>query len=298
MLIDTHSHLNFAAYKDDVDEVIKRSLEGGVWMINVGSQYSTSRRAVNIAQRYDRGVYAAVGLHPIHLADGIFKAKLDTEEASFNTHNESFDYQQYKELALSEKVVAIGEIGLDYYYKPKTKKRLEEFKNLQKEIFLEQLELAKELNLPIIFHCRTAHEDLIEILNTKYLPRRQADKIQNTKPRGVVHCFTGTWQQAQKYLEMGFYLGFNGIIFKLDLDEVIKNAPLDKILIETDCPYLLPPLPAEALAKAGFREGRNEPLYTKYIAEKVAKIKNLSYKDLSEITTQNAKKLFKIKASV
>ncbi len=277
MLIDTHAHLNFNAYKDDVNEVIKKTLGNNVWMINVGSQYSTSKRAVEIAEKYEKGVYAAIGLHPIHLSDGIFKTKIDTEEIEFNTREEEFDYDVYKDLAESKKVVAIGEIGFDYWYRPKTKIRLEQFKNRQKEIFLKQLNLAQELNLPVIFHCRLAHEELINILNTKY-------NIQNTGFKGVIHCFTGTWEEAKKYLEMGFCLGFNGIIFKLNLDEIIKKTPLERILIETDCPYLTPsPI-----------EGRNEPLYVKYVAEKIAKIKNSNFEEIAKITTKNAKELFKI----
>jgi len=241
-------------------------------MINVGSQYKTSKRAVEMADGYQEGVYASVGLHPIHLAEGIFKTKLDKEEIAFQTENESFDYESYKALAQSKKVVAIGEIGLDYYYRPKTKVKLGEFKNRQKKVILEQLDLAEELNLPIIFHCRMAHSDLIEILK------------QNTGVKGVVHCFTGNWEQAQRYLEMGFYIGFNGIVFRMALDEVIKNVPLNRVLIETDCPYLTPP-PIE---------GRNEPVHVKYVAEKIAKIKGLSLEEIGEITSKNAKELFRL----
>jgi TatD DNase family protein len=276
MLIDTHAHLNFNAYREDADEVIKRSLDNDIWMINVGSQYETSRKAVAMAEKYPAGVYAAVGLHPIHLTEGIFKVKLDEEESAFQTKNEDFNREKYKELAESEKVVAIGEIGLDYYYRPKTKTKLNQFKERQKEIFLEQLALAEELNLPVIFHCRSAHQDLIEILEGR---KKAAGRL-----RGVIHCFTGDWQQAEKYLAMGFYLGFNGIIFKLNLAEVIEKTPLERILIETDCPYLTPPPMA----------GRNEPLYVKYVAEKIAEIKKLRYEEISVVTTENAKKLFKI----
>lgn len=272
-LIDTHAHLNFNAYKDDSETVLRRSLEGGVWMINVGSQYSTSKRAVEIAEKYKEGVYAAVGLHPIHLADGIFKTKLDNEESVIPIENEEFDRDKYKELAKSPKVVAIGECGLDYYYRPKTKTRLEEFKERQKKEFLKQLDLASKLNLPMIIHCRSAHGDLIELL-----------KQYGKALRGVVHCFTGTWQDAQQYLEMGFHLGLNGIIFKLELTEVVEKTPLDKVLLETDCPYLTPPQ----------ENGRNEPLFAKYVAEKIAQIKNLSYEEILEKTTKNAKELFRI----
>ena len=276
-VIDSHAHLNFNAYKNDVDEVIKRSLENEVWMINVGSQYNTSKRAVEVAEKYEKGVWAAIGLHPIHVQDG-------------------FDPEKYKKIAESKKVVAIGEIGLDY------KSEYAPFKEKQKSVFYQQLELAQKLELPVIFHCRMAHDDLIQLLE-KY----------NKGLKGVVHCFTGNWLQAQKYLEMGLYLGFNGIIFKLNLDEIIKKTPLDKILIETDCPYLTPPLPAEVLTKAGPMKDRNEPIYVRYVVEKIAKIKNLSakrtafssspsfslrensvFEEVAEKTTQNAKNLFNL----
>lgn len=277
MLIDTHSHLNFNAYKNDADDVIRRSLDNDVWMINVGSQFTTSKRAVEMAEKYESGVYAAIGLHPIHLSQGIFKTKIDEEEIEFKTQEEDFNAEQYRELAKSKKVVAVGEIGLDYYYRPKTQTKLEQFKQRQKDVFLKQLDLAQELNLPVMFHCRSAHEDLIEILNYKL-------KTTNYKPKGVVHCFTGNWQQAQKYINMGFYLGLNGIIFKFNIDEVIKNMPLEKIVLETDCPYLTP-LPMT---------GRNEPLYVKYVAEKIANMKNMDYKEISQVTTENARNLFNI----
>ena len=245
MLIDTHAHLNFKAFKDDLDEVIKHTLSEDVWLLNVGSKYETSKKAVEIAEKYEKGVFAAIGLHPIHFRD------------------EDFDREKYKELAKSDKVVAIGEIGLDYYTKKEVK---------QKELFLEQFDLAKELNLPVIFHCRKAHDDLLEILK-------------NNQIRGVIHCFTGKWRQANEYLDMGYYLGINGIIYKLDLREVIEKTPIEKILIETDCPYLAPP-------QAGTE--RNEPIFMKYIVQNIAKIKNIDFQKVAETTTANAKNLFKI----
>lgn len=285
MLIDTHAHLNFNAYKEDWEEVIKRTLESNIWIINIGTQLDTSKKAVKIAQKYSKGVYAAVGLHPIHLKTGLVKIKIDPEETEINSEGEDFDICKYRLLVKSsKKVVAIGEIGLDYYWKPKTKRKLELFKEKQKNLLLKQLELAKELNLPVIFHCRMAHDDLINsVINNS----SGADLL----IRGVVHCFTGDWEQAKKYLEMGFYLGFNGLIFKMNFDEIIRKTPLEKILIETDCPYLLP---SEALTKEGERMSRNEPLYVKYVAEKIAKIKNMSFKEIAEITTKNAKRLFNL----
>jgi TatD DNase family protein len=281
MLVDTHAHLNFNAYKDDAEEVIRRSLDNDVWMINIGTNYETSRKAVEIAEKYPEGLYAAVGVHPIHLAEGIFKVKLDTDEQAFRTKNENFDYEKYKELTKSKKVVAIGEIGLDYYYRPKTKIKLEQFKQKQKETLFKQLELAKELNLPVIFHCRMAHDDLLNMLTSDV-------NINGRQIKGVMHGFVGTEEKLEKYLDLGLYIGFNGIIFKkiegINFEENIKRIPLDKILIETDCPYLTP-LP---------RGGRNEPIYVKYVAEKIAKIKNLSFEKIAKMTTENAKNLFKI----
>src|SRR4030042_6204596 len=160
MLIDTHAHVNFNAYKSDTDEVIRRSLDNNIWIINVGSQYSTSKRAVELAEKYKRGVYAAIGLHPIHAEDG-------------------FDYEKYKQLAQSPGVVAIGETGLDYkeeyvsFARAKRSAKDESLdsspKEKQKDVFLKQLEMAKELSLPIIFHCSMAHDDLIHILNSQFL---------------------------------------------------------------------------------------------------------------------------------
>jgi TatD DNase family protein len=276
MLIDTHSHLNFSSFNEDREEVIKRSLDSDIWMINVGVNLKTSQEVVTIAEQYSTGVYAAIGLHPIDLNTGLTKIKISEEEGVLE---KEFDYQKYKQLAENPKVVAIGEIGLDYYWKPKTAGRLEQFKQKQKDLLLKELELAQELNLPIIFHCRMAHEDLLEILNT------------NTKLRGVIHCFTGTWEQAQRYLDLGFYLGFNGIIFKLNLEEVIKKIPLNRVLIETDCPYLLPP--AALNGKYSIKD-RNEPVFVKYVAKKIAEIKNIAYEDLAKATVQNAKDFFKI----
>lgn len=279
MIIDTHSHLNFNAYRNDLDEVIKRTLDENIWLINVGSKYETSKEAVEIAEKYETGVYAAIGLHPIFAGAGLVKIKTDPEEGEFLAEETSFDKEKYKKLAKSKKVVAIGEIGLDYYYKPKTKLKLEQFKQKQKQVFVEQLDLAQKLNLPIILHCRMAHEDILNILKNYSL------QTTHYKLTGVIHCFTGNREEAQKYIDLGFYIGLNGIIFKLDLDEVIKNCPLDKILVETDCPYLTPP-----------QEGskRNEPLFIKHVLGAIAKVKGMPYERISEITTKNARRLFKI----
>jgi TatD DNase family protein len=277
MLIDTHAHVNFNAYKADGDEVVKRSLAEDIWLINVGSQYKTAQRAVEYAQRYSQGVFAAIGLHPIHLSLGEVEAHVDEFElVKFKSQAEEFDYEKYKALAQDEKVVAIGEIGLDYY---RIKKDDEKLKEKQKEIFKKQIELAVELDKPVIIHCREAHNEILEILSLYFSGN-------NSGRSGVIHSFSGRWGQAEQYMKMGFYLGFNGIItFARDYDRVVKEMPLERLLLETDCPYLTP-LP--------FRGKRNEPSYVKYVAQKVAELRGISVEEVAEITTSNAKKLFKI----
>jgi TatD DNase family protein len=272
MLIDTHAHVNFLQYKDDGDEVVRRSLAEGTWLINVGSEKDTSRRAVEYATRYKEGVFAAIGLHPIQLRAQEIEEKYNGELIRFTVPAEEFSKEYYANLAGQEKVVAIGEIGLDYYRNGATKE-------LQKEVFLKQLELAQEFNKPIIIHCREAHEDLQKIFK---------ELISNSKSlsNGVLHSFSGTMAQAQEYLAMGFYLGFNGIItFAREYDEIVKNMPLDRMVLETDCPYLTP---------VPLRGKKNEPSYVKYVAQRVAELRGISFEGVAEITTANAKKLFRI----
>lgn len=273
MIIDTHSHLQFAAFEKDTDEVVKRTTSQGILAINVGTNYQTSLKGVEFAQKYGTGFFAAVGLHPLYAAQEFMKAKADPNEGIFESPEE-FNVEKYRALAVSKSVVAIGEIGLDYYYKPKTSAKLAEFKAKQKKVFLQQLDLANELSLPVIFHCRMAHDEVIEIL-----------KNRSDAKKGVIHCFTGNLEQAQKYTAMGYLLGINGIIFKFNIDEVIKTIPLENLLLETDCPYLTPP-----------QEGkkRNEPIFMNYTIQKIAELKNISVEEVKNQTTQNAKKLFSL----
>ncbi len=274
MLIDTHSHLNFNSFKEDSGEIIQKCLDNNIWMINVGSQYSTSKRAIKISKNYKQGVYASVGLHPIHMTSGLVKIKVDPEETIYQ---EEFDYEKYKELALSENVKAIGEIGLDYYWKPKTKIKLKLFKEKQIDLLSQQLKLSKDLNLPVILHCRMAHKDLINFLKNETRPEK-----------AVAHGFVGNTEELREYLNFGYYIGCNGIIFKkiegIDFNENIKRIPLEKILLETDCPYLSP------LDK----EERNTPLNLKYIAQRIADIKKISFEKVADTTFQNAKNLFSV----
>jgi len=279
MLIDTHCHVNFSAYKDDSDEVIKRSLDNNIWLINVGSQLSTSQRVLEIANKYTQGVYAIVGLHPIHL----YRMHVDEAEQGldFVTRAEEFDYEVYKKLAQQSKVVGIGEMGIDYFHLPDDENP-DEVKIKQKQTFLQGLKLAKELNKPITIHTRPskgtqdAYDDEIDIL-------QKADYF-----KGVVHCFVGTEEQAQKFIDMGLLLSFTGIItFKnaKEVQAIVKTIPLEKIMIETDSPYLSP---------EPFRGKRNEPFYVRYVAEKIAELKGLSYDEVAEVTSNTAKNFFNI----
>ena len=292
MLIDTHAHLNFSGFDKDREQIIKNCLDNDIWVVNVGTNLKTSEEVVKLAQDYKKGIYASIGLHPTELSQKKKVEKkfislseraawaVDEARASSSPFTDVRVYEKYKELAQNEKVVAIGEIGLDYYWKPKTKKKKELFKQKQKELLLEQLKLAKELNLPVIFHCRMANHDLFSILseNPDLRPKK-----------AVAHSFVGTVDDIKKHLSFGYFIGFNGIIFKniegIDFKRVIKTTPLDKILIETDCPYLTPP---QSQVK------RNEPVFIKYIAQEIATIKDLSFEKVAEATTKNAKEFFRI----
>lgn len=282
MLIDTHAHINFNDFKDDGQQVIKKALDADVWLINAGAQYSTSQRAVEYAKKFKTGVYAAVGLHPIHLEDRVIKENINGKEIEVKTKKEDFDLMKYYELAQDKKVVAIGETGLDYKHS--------QDKELQKQVFLQQIDLSCQLGKPIIIHCREAYKDLLAILadfksGCSACPYSCPGASQSNI-EGVVHCFGGNLEQAKQFMDHGLYLGFNGLItYVSDYDKMIEKLPLEKIILETDCPYLTP---------VPHRGKRNEPLYVKYVAEKIAQIKNISFEEVAKVTTQNARHLFKI----
>jgi len=279
MLIDTHAHLNFAAFKNDVHDVITDCIKGGMKIINVGSQLSTSQRAIDLAKKYPGSLYAAVGFHPIHL----FELEVDEIEIPFKTRPDEYRQKEFEELGNQREVVAIGETGLDYFHKPDNISKTE-FKNKQKWTFLKQLELAKKLDKPVIFHCRgdkednkRAYQDMIKIL-------KDFGKI-----RGVIHCFGTDVEIAQQFLDLGLMISFTGIITFPNakiLITVVKKVPLEKIMIETDAPYLAPQ------AKRG---QRNLPQYVKYIAEKIAEIKKIPYDVVENVTGLNAVEFFKLK---
>ncbi len=274
MIIDTHAHLNFDVFDKDREKIIEKCHKNKVLVINVGIDFETSKKAIEITEKH-KGMFASVGLHPLNLDTGLMKIKDKKERLE-----KVFDYQKYEKLAKSPKVIAIGEIGLDYYLKPKTKRKREIFKVKQKELLFEELRLAKKLNLPVIFHCRMAHFDLIQFLkeNKEVFPKK-----------AVLHSFVGNLEELKEYLNFGYNIGFNGIIFKkiedIDFKKIIKAVPLEKILVETDTPYLAPPQ---------VKEKRNEPIFVKYIIKKIADIKNLEFEKVAETTFENAKRLFKI----
>lgn len=282
MLFDTHTHVNFNAFKDDWKKVISSALENDIWLINVGSQSVTSKRAVEIADNYKKGVYAAVGLHPLHLIDQEIDQLEDGEKIHYKAKMEEFDENYYLELAKNKKVAAIGECGLDYYRLANNKEEIaNNIKSQQKDIFVKHIELAEKVGKPLIIHCRDAHKDMLEILDKFYPP---AGKLNS--PAGIMHFFTGTLEQALKYIDLGFYISFSGVVTFIDTyNDIVKNLPFDKILIETDAPYVVP-MP--------YRGKRNEPSYIIEVAKKIAEIRNISFKEVSEQTTKNAKTVFSI----
>lgn len=252
-LIDTHAHVNLGDFEDDYKEVIKRSLDEDTAIINVGTDKESSEKAIKIAEEYPDSVFVAVGTHPNGNAD--------------------FDYDYFLKLASGKKVVGIGETGLDYFRVGEQQER-----NKQKELFEKHVRLAVEINKPLIIHCREAHDDMLEILSAGR--QKLKDKA------GVMHFFTGTLEQAQKYIDLGFYVSFSGVVtFVKEYESVVKNIPMEKILVETDCPFATP-IP--------HRGKKNEPSYVKYVAQKIAEIKGVNFDEVAEQTTKNARELFGI----
>lgn len=289
MLIDTHAHLNLNAFKDDADKVIQRALNDNIWMINVGADLKSSRRALDYANKYERGVYAAVGLHPMHL----FKFDAKTDDYDFTTRGEEFNYDVYEQLAKFPKVVAIGEVGLDFYHMDIGVDK-NEIINLQKEVLWQQLLLARRADLPVILHSRKSYNELVELIkrfkkeHQGLMPKDKPPyaKATEDKPWGVVHCFEGNEDEAWRFFNLGLMISFTGLItFSKRFDDLIRRLPNEKFMIETDCPFLAP---------EPCRGQRNEPLLVKHVAERIAEIKNLSLERIAEITTANARKFFNI----
>ncbi|MCK5415909.1 TatD family hydrolase [Candidatus Parcubacteria bacterium] len=277
MLIDTHTHINFKEFRNDGDQIIRNCLNKKIWMVIPGSDYKSSRMALEYANKYEKGVYAAVGLHPIHLYE------LKNEKGVILSRDEEFNYDIYEKLAKFEKAVAIGEIGLDYYHLPKDVDTTTA-KNKQKDVLWQQLLLARRLDLPAIIHCRQAHDDMIELI--KEFKKKYRNLMPISKPWAVMHCFSGTESLAWQYFELGLIVSFTGLItFSQQWDELIRKLPYDKFMIETDSPYMTP---------EPHRGERNVPEFVGLVANRIAEIKKLSFERIAEITTDNAKKLFKI----
>ncbi|KQU19742.1 hydrolase TatD [Bacillus sp. Leaf13] len=252
MLFDTHVHVNAEQFNEDLEDVIERAQEAGVNnMVVVGFDRPTITRAMELIETYDF-MYAAVGWHPVDAIDM-------TEE----------DLKWIEELSSHPKVVAIGEMGLDYHWDKSPKA-------IQMEVFRKQIRLAKKVGLPIIIHNREATADIVNILKEE-----EASEV-----GGIMHCFSGSAETAMECIDMNFYISLGGpVTFKnaKKPKEVAAAVPLDRLLIETDCPYLAP---------HPYRGKRNEPSYVKLVAEQIAEIKQLSVEEVSQATTDNAKKLF------
>lgn len=287
--IDTHCHVHFQAYKNEMDEIVQRALTAGIGMITVGTQSTTSKNGIALAEQYD-GVWCTIGLHPNHLHAQEFLdenelppgVKEDIEEgggsATIKTRAEKFDSDYYRELAKHPKVVAIGEFGLDYYRVPPGV-NVSQMKADQTEAVRAQLQFATEVNKPVVIHCRDAHADQVVLLKEE-IERGGLER------RGVIHCFTGTTEEAAAYREIGFLVSITGIVtFAKNLQEAVLNIPLEQIMIETDSPYLTP---------APFRGKRNEPAYVEHVAAKIAELKGVSVDEVAKVTTANAVRLFNL----
>ncbi len=253
MLFDSHAHIDDEKFDIDREEVIQRAIDNGVTgIINVGASMESSARSIALAEKYE-GIYAAVGIHPHDAKDA-----LDT------------DYEQLVRWTALDKVVAIGEIGLDYYYDFSPRE-------VQRSVFIHQLDVARQTNMPFIIHDRDAHGDVLEIL------KKEAKGL-----KGVLHCFSGSLEMANEVIKMGLYVSIAGpVTFKnaAKLPEIVTKVPLEYLLVETDSPYLTP---------QPYRGKRNEPAYVKLVAEQVANLRGIELDILAKATSENVKRLFGI----
>lgn len=250
MIFETHAHYDDEAFDEDRESLLRSLYEAGIeYVVNVGSSIETTKKTLELTKRFPF-VYGAVGVHPS-----------ETEE--LNEDN----FKWLKKVGQDPKVVAIGEIGLDYHWDTPDKQ-------IQKEWFLRQMDLAKELKLPVIIHSRDAAADTYDLIQEAQLTK------------GVIHCFSYSKEMAKNYLDMGFYLGIGGVVtFKnaRKLKEVVEYAPITQLVLETDCPYLAP---------EPNRGKRNSSLNLPYVAEEIARLKGLTYEEVVSITEQNARKLY------
>lgn len=251
VIFDTHAHYDSDAFNEDRDEVLKQIQENGVaFVLNCSSDYESIEKTNNLTEKYDF-IYGALGIHP-------------SEANDFNNDVKSEIIEYVKE---NKKILAIGEIGLDYHYDGNP------LKEVQKDVFRTQMNLAKELNLPVVIHDRDAHGDTLEIM--KEFP----------SVRGIVHCFSGSVEFAKECIKLGYYIGITGVVtFKNanKIAEVVKVIPLEKLLVETDCPYMTP---------VPNRGKRNKSDYISHIIEQIAQIKEISSKEVNITVNDNFTRL-------
>ncbi len=278
--LDAHTHVQFSAYNDDREEVIRRARDAGVRMVNVGTQRDTSRAAVELAEKHE-GLYAAIGLHPVHTSASFHDAsELGGGEGAkaFTSRGEVFDIEYYRALARHPKTVAIGECGLDYFHFNESESREEQVRK-QKAALLAQIALSGEVKKPLMIHCRDAFADLIAFLT------EHRAQLSDVNP-GILHFFTGTSDETRALLDLGFSFTFGGVItFARSYDEIIKLIPPDRLLSETDAPYVTP---------APYRGKRNEPAYVVEIVKKLAELKNVSVDEMRGQIAENAERIFGI----
>ncbi len=280
MILDTHCHIQFKGMDADRDAIIARCREKKMVLNLVGTQKDTSKRAVELAKQND-DMYASLGTHPNHL----YPTYVDEEESTFISREEDFDDAYYEDLynQAPEKIIAVGETGLDLYHIPDPAEMpTEQILEKQKKVFLAHADFAHRHNIPLVIHVREAHEHMIRVL-----------KSLNRQVRATIHCYTGNWEFAQEYLALGCYLGFTGVITfppkktnpeqQLGLLEVVQKMPLDKILVETDAPFLAP---------QAYRGTRSEPWMCEEQIKKIAQLRNMSIEEVEKLVFKNSLRLF------
>lgn len=254
MLIDTHAHLDDERFDRDREEVLSRARREGVEIIiNVGCDIPSSQKAIGFTRSYE-GIYAVIGIHP-------HEAKVASPDA----------IERLRELLGEPGVVGVGEIGLDYHYDFSPRE-------VQRDVFIQQMRLARELGLPVVIHDREAHGDVLDILKEET----------NPAVGGVLHCFSGSLEMARECIKLGFYVSIGGPVTFANarkLPEIVRALPLERLLIETDCPYLAP---------VPHRGERNEPAFVRLVAERIAQIRGISCEEVAAATTENAKRVFGI----
>jgi TatD DNase family protein len=281
-LIDSHAHLHFPAFDTDIQDVLTRTHEANIGLITVGTKFATSQSGIAFAE-VNENVWCTIGLHPGHVHNHNFVDE-NEETHSVPAPEASFDEEKYGALVGHPKVVAIGEFGLDYSRVPEGMD-IEVFKDEQREVARAQLRFATKHGKPVVIHCRGgatadvtgAHDDMRTLI-AEEIGRGGLEK------RGVIHCFTGTAEDARKYAELGFLISVTGIVtFGKSVAAAVKEIPLEQMMIETDCPYLAP---------VPHRGKRNEPANVALVARAIADAKGIAYSEVAKVTTENAMRLF------